>query len=274
MKGMNVRNAFVLLLLIMCCFLIANPASSAVSVKPTKTVINASPVSHVACTQPYALCDFSKCTPLKNDPTKALCGCAIEQGVSMGLTSCDNRTPVNIYRDSVKGWMIKKGAPFGQLTSTYSFINAAPSTDNLINPNSTPFGYNGTWWFKRCDTNAAWTDCTDAPCYIPPADPINDPLDADRSASDYAVCVCNMKKNQPGYFIVVQNNNDCSSKTICSDYIWSAGPSNTIEGGVGILANYLQKNPDPNQPYAMDYCPNCKDCPANPLSATPSVPKS
>ena len=197
---MNVRIIIVLLLLIGFCVTVINPASSAITGKPIKIITNATnktPVSTIACNQPYALCDFSKCTPSASDPTKAICGCAIEDGTSMGLTSCDSRKPLNISHDNAKGWMIKKGAPFGQLTSTYSFINAAPSTDNLIDPNNKPTNYNGSWWFKRCDTNAAWTDCTDAPCYVPPADPINDPADSDRSSANYAVCECKMKKNQP-----------------------------------------------------------------------------
>ena len=260
---MKKRSICSISLLFILCFVFLIPAGSAAVQKPTP---NTSAVGDPSiCNQPYGLCDFSKCTPMKSDPTKVLCGCSIENGVSAGQTSCETRKPVGITYDKKNGWMLEKGALFGQLTSTYSFVHAAPVPGNLINPNVTPIGYTGSWYLKKC-TGTVWADCEDKPCFIPPANPLNDTPDKSRSSANYAVCQCDIVKNSPTYYMVCQSEEQCNSPTICTDYIWSAGAEKKMEPGLLSLAKYLSVNPDPSQPYAMDYDPNCKDCPPDLLT--------
>jgi len=267
-KTIVLRFGSLLLVLGLCAIFIVSTCAAA-TLKPTvnRPAINTSSAAPpVICNQPYGLCDFSKCVPMKSDPTKALCNCYIEAGVSVGQTSCDNRKPVDIYKDKSNGWMLKKGAIFGQLTSTYSFYNAGPSINGLI-ANETPANYNGTWYLKKC-TSSTWANCEDKPCYIPPADPVNDNTDKDRPASNWAVCQCDVVKDHPNFYMVAQNPEQCSSTTACTDYLWSAGDYTSMQPGIIGLANYIKNNPDPSQPYAMNFCPGCKDCPPGYLNIT------
>ncbi len=271
MEKTKVMSFGYILLVLGLCVLFVVSTSAAATLKPTvnKPAINTSSLRPaVVCNQPYGLCDFSKCVPMKSDPTKALCSCYIEDGVSIGQTSCDNRKPVDIYNDKTNGWMLKKGATLGQLTSTYSFYRAAPSVTGLL-ANEKPANYNGTWYLKKCDSST-YADCEDKPCYIPPTDPVNDNIDKDRPASNWAVCQCDVVKKGPNY-IVTQNLDKCNSTTACTDYLWSAGNYNSMQAGVITLSNYLKNNPDPSQPYAMNFCPGCKDCPPGYLNVTGKI---
>jgi hypothetical protein len=89
------------------------------------------------CRQPYALCTTAACQPSANDPTIANCRCVVEDGYSMGYTSCRQRTPVG-----------KK------LVSTFSTQNVT-SRFHVMN----------------CAARDRWANCLDVMCQIDPADP-------------------------------------------------------------------------------------------------------
>src|SRR5690242_1124875 len=46
------------------------------------------------CRQRYALCTTAACQPSPHDPAVANCRCFVEDGYSIGFTSCRERTPV------------------------------------------------------------------------------------------------------------------------------------------------------------------------------------
>lgn len=214
----------------------------------------------VMCNQPYGLCDTAACSISESDPTKVICTCPVVDGVSMGQVSCPERAPVDMYLNEEGEWMIKAGVPVGQVISTYSFLNAAPSKVGEINPNTTPEDYTGDEYIKTC-SGGDWADCFDKPCYVPSADPLAD-VKTDRLAADYAICECGIVTDITDYVIVGSQESTCTNKTICQDYLWSAGDQNLLGVGLTALAKYLKEHPedDPEQAYVMMNCPNCKPC--------------
>ena len=210
------------------------------------------------CTQPYALCDTAICVPSESDPGKVECSCYNVNGTSLGMNTCSVRKPVGMYLNQNGDWMIKAGVAVGQITSTYSFYNAAPIEGNAIDPNTIPSNYTGNLYLKFCK-GGIWADCLDQPCTVLPEDPTAD-IGTDRKASPYSACECKKVNDTAGYFMAAQGAAGCTNDTICHDHIWSAADPSTQKQGVALLTSYLKKNPDPSQPYAMGVCKDCAEC--------------
>ncbi len=160
-------------------------------------------------------------------------------------------------------WMIKAGAPVGQITSTYSFYGSAPTEGGAIYPNNTTANYTGDIYLKSCQ-GGDWASCLNGPCTVLPDDPSED-ISKDRKASSYAVCECDIVINSSQWYMGANGIKACENKTLCTDYLWSAARPQGTESGVLALKNYLQENPgeDPAQEYAMGYCPKCDNCTRN-----------
>jgi hypothetical protein len=224
------------------------------------------PISY-ACNQPYAICDTAFCVPDQNDPTKMRCSCTVKNGTSMG-GPCDEWKAVGIYYDDYwRQWMIKAGYAVGQVSSTYSFIDAAPIKGNEIDPNNTPESYTGDVYLKSCSNKTGegkYADCWNAPCTVLPKD-INADINTDRVASQYAVCDCGLVANLSEWSIAVHGTDNCDNKTLCNDFIISGEPINMSKAGVLKLSTYLTDHPgvDPSQPYKEGFCENCTSCASN-----------
>jgi hypothetical protein len=89
------------------------------------------------CRQRYALCTTAGCEPSASDPKVANCRCFVEDGYSMGYTSCRERTPAG-----------KK------LVSTFSTQDVTSRFHILT-----------------CPERDRWANCLDVPCQIDPSDP-------------------------------------------------------------------------------------------------------
>ncbi|HEU5433342.1 MAG TPA: hypothetical protein VFU81_16880 [Thermomicrobiales bacterium] len=89
------------------------------------------------CRQRYALCTTAACQPSAHDPTIANCRCFVEDGYSIGYTSCRQRTPVG-----------------KTLVSTFSTQNVTSRFRVMI-----------------CPERDRWANCLDVPCQIDPSDP-------------------------------------------------------------------------------------------------------
>jgi hypothetical protein len=194
---------------------------------------------------------------MKSDPTKAICSCLIKDGVSLGQKNCSARQPVDLYHDATLGWMIAKGSPFGQITSTYSFINSLPTSEGAIPNRLIDLNYNGTYILKSCQ-GAPWANCLDMQCFVPPADPTAD-ISQDHKAADYAICQCAMVTDTPEYYMTAQGSETCTNPDVCHQYTWSAAYVNTMKAGITALKTYLATHPteDPAQQFAMPICSNC-----------------
>jgi len=221
---------------------------------------NAEKVIPVVCDQPYALCDTAYCIPSQSDPSTVLCSCFIEDGVSLGGNNCSSLAPVGMYLNENGEWMIEAGYPVGQITSTYSFYNAAPTEGNAIDPDNTSSEYSGEVYLKQC-RNGNWADCWNKPCSVLPED-ITADITTDRRASRYAVCDCGQVLNSSEWYIGVYGTGQCEDETLCNDYIISGANVKSMDPGIIILKKYLADHPDadPSQQYAMGYCENCTDC--------------
>lgn len=222
-------------------------------------VSNTTPPTPVICNQPYGLCTISKCEPMESDPTKALCSCLIENGVSLGMTSCGERQPIDMYQSATGGWMISAGALTGKITSTYSFINALPKEEGKIPNRNIDPNYTGNIILKYCD-NPVWADCLDMKCEVPPADPTGE-TSVDHPAADYAVCECAMVTDTPIYYMASSGGEEsCTDPGLCQQYTWSAAYIETMNAGIGSLKAYLAAHPtqDPAQQYVMPICPACE----------------
>ncbi|MBN1165818.1 MAG: hypothetical protein JXA44_01660 [Methanospirillaceae archaeon] len=213
----------------------------------------------VVCNQPYTLCDTAYCVPSQSDPKTVLCSCFMIDGVSLGGNSCSVLAPVGMYVNEDGEWMIKAGYPVGQITSTYSFYQAAPIPGREIDPNTTASDYTGTIYLKHC-TNGDWADCWNKPCSVLPKD-ITADINTDREAADYAVCDCGLVTNSPEWYIAVYGTEQCTDENLCSDYIISGSPAGTMDAGIALLKKYLLEHPDadPAQQYAMGYCEECTE---------------
>lgn len=214
----------------------------------------------VMCNQLYGLCNTAICSPMESDPTKAICTCPVEDGVSMGGDSCQKRIPTGMFLNEEGKWMIKAGVPVGQIESSYSFLYAAPTKKGEINPNTTPEDYTGERYVRSC-VGGAFADCYDSPCFVPSADPLAD-VTTDRLAADYAICECGIRTNIANYVIIGPVDPSCSNETICQDYLWSAGVKAYMAPGSISLAKYLKDHPeeDPEQAYILSNCPDCQPC--------------
>ncbi|HWQ65566.1 MAG TPA: hypothetical protein VN372_01730 [Methanospirillum sp.] len=214
----------------------------------------------VVCDQPYALCDTAICVPSQSDPSQVICSCFIEDGVSLGGNNCSSLAPVGMYINENGEWMIRAGYSVGQITSTYSFYNAAPNEGGAIDPANTSAGYSGDIYLKPCK-NGDWADCWNKPCSVLPED-ITADINTDRKASNYASCDCGLVTNSSEWYIGVYGTEQCQNETLCNDYIISGSPAKTMEPGIAILKKYLREHPeaDPSQQYAMGFCENCTNC--------------
>jgi len=234
------------------------------SVQKNLIVVTTLPVpdTPTMCNQPYGLCTISKCEPLESDPTKAICNCLIEDGVSLGMTSCGERQPIGMYQSATGGWMISAGALTGKITSTYSFLNALPKEEGRIPNRNIDPNYTGNIILKSCN-NPVWADCLDMKCVVPPADPNGD-ISVDHEAADYAVCECAMVSDTPLYYMATSGGEEsCNDSALCGQYIWSAAYLDKMNAGIGSLKAYLAAHPnqDPAQQYTMPICEACGNKP-------------
>jgi hypothetical protein len=84
------------------------------------------------CQQTYALCSIAPCEPSLADENSSICRCSVEQGYSLGYTSCGERAP--------------SGA---KIVSTFSTQNVTSSVRAMI-----------------CTEKNLWANCLDMPCTI------------------------------------------------------------------------------------------------------------
>ncbi len=216
------------------------------------------PQTPVICNQPYGLCTIAKCRPLESDPTKAVCTCLLEDGVSLGMTSCSERQPVNLYHSAKGEWMIVAGARMGQFTSTYSFINSMPKEEGMIPNRYIDPNYTGNIILKYCDA-PLWANCLDMKCTVPPANP-HDDMSVDHKAADYATCECAMVRDTHEYYMATPGGEaSCNDTGLCQQNIWSAAYIESMTSGIASLKAYLAAHPnqDPSQQYAMPICESC-----------------
>ena len=96
---------------------------------------------NIVCQQTYAICASAPCIPIPGNTSNALCNCKVEQGASIGNTSCAYRKPKTI------AYGLK------QIVSTYSFAEA----------NTNPI--------MTCPAGTPWTNCLDAQCIVNPNAP-------------------------------------------------------------------------------------------------------
>ncbi|MDD1717694.1 MAG: PKD domain-containing protein, partial [Methanoregulaceae archaeon] len=171
----------------------------------------------IMCNQPYGLCDISACDPMESDPTKALCTCSIEDGVSLGMKNCSEREAIDLY-NSTEGWMIPAGASVGQFFSTFSFKNSLPTEEGKIPNRYIDPDYTGNIVLKRCQA-PLWANCLDQPCVVPPADPSAD-ITVDHPAADYAICECALVNDTPEFYMATDEGEAaCTDPTLCGRYI-------------------------------------------------------
>ncbi len=214
----------------------------------------------VVCDQPYALCDTAYCVPAQDDPSKVVCSCSVENGPSLGGDNCSALAPIGMYINENGEWMINAGYAVGQITSTYSFHNAAPVEGREVDPNTTSSDYSGDIYLKTCK-DGNWADCWNKPCSVLPED-ITADINTDRKASGHAVCNCGLVLNSSEWYIGVNGAEKCDNETLCNDYIISGANPKSTDAGMNLLAKYLKEHPgsDPTQQYKMGYCSNCTTC--------------
>jgi PKD repeat protein len=241
-----------------------NPATGSMvgnsSVRKNLIIVgpNSPPLPQTVCDQPYGLCTVAKCEPMESDPTKAICSCLIEDGVSLGTSTCNERQPTDLYYSVKDGWMIPAGAAVGHLTSTYSFINSVPRDENKIPNRFIDPNYTGSLILKPCNA-PLWANCLDMKCYVPPADPGAD-INKDRKAANYTICECSMVTDTPDFYMAASEGEaSCADTGICHQYIWSAAFIETMDQGIGVLKSYLAVHPtqDLAQQYTMPICEPC-----------------
>jgi hypothetical protein len=89
------------------------------------------------CNQTFALCTTAPCVPSATDPGIAVCDCVMQNGYSVGFTSCTDRA--------------QRGSA---VRSAFSTINVNPS-----------FGV------MTCPAGVPWANCLDVVCEIDPHNP-------------------------------------------------------------------------------------------------------
>jgi hypothetical protein len=118
--------------------LVATPATQG-----TPSACPATPTTEVfidgawLCQQRYALCTTSACQPSPQDSSVAVCRCFVEEGYSIGYTSCHDRRPVG-----------------ETVVSTFSTQNVTSQFGIMI-----------------CPAAARWANCLDVSCQLDPANP-------------------------------------------------------------------------------------------------------
>src|SRR5262249_53201565 len=93
------------------------------------------------CKQQTALCTSAPCVPQPGDPTKAVCSCVVEEGMSMSTAPCSTLQP----------------------TTDSNGITTAYSTFSL---DQFKTGKEG----MKCPSGTPWTWCLNKPCTVDPAD--------------------------------------------------------------------------------------------------------
>lgn len=89
------------------------------------------------CNQTFALCTTAPCTPSPTDPGISVCDCVMQNGYSVGFTSCTERA--------------QRG---NSVRSAFSTVNVNPS-----------FGV------MTCPAGVPWANCLDVDCEIDPHNP-------------------------------------------------------------------------------------------------------
>jgi hypothetical protein len=121
-----------------CCLLTAAVAVFAIAVGAEQS---AKP-SMELCKHQYALCTSALCIPQPDDPTKAICFCAVEEGASMSSAPC------NTIQPSTDANGIRT------VYSAFSLEEFKKGKKVLRCPNGTP-----------------WTWCLNKRCTVDPSDP-------------------------------------------------------------------------------------------------------
>ena len=94
------------------------------------------------CKHQYALCTSALCIPQPDDPTKAICFCAVEDGASMSSVACNTTLP-SIDANGIR-----------TVYSAFSLEQFKQDKKVLQCPNGTP-----------------WTWCLNKRCTVDPSDP-------------------------------------------------------------------------------------------------------
>jgi hypothetical protein len=92
----------------------------------------------VVCEQRYALCSYAPCRPIPGDDQKALCDCAVLDGVNVGNKPCDQRS--------------SREGPHG-LSALYSAFSLSEIPERPL---------------MTCPAGSVWTQCLDALCFVDP----------------------------------------------------------------------------------------------------------
>jgi hypothetical protein len=138
-RGATTLGAFPLLAA--ACGSSSSSSSTAASTSSTTAATPARPralrvgSAHI-CQQKYALCTNASCRPDPHNPKIVICDCVVEDGYSVGLTSCPKR------------------APHG--TTLYSTFSTALVSGNVR--------------AMTCGAAVPWANCVDAPCELDPND--------------------------------------------------------------------------------------------------------
>lgn len=98
--------------------------------------------SNTLCKHQYAVCTSALCVPQPGDPTKAVCFCDVEEGVSMSTVPCDTIKP-STDANGIR-----------TVYSTFSLVQFQQGKKGMKCPNGTP-----------------WTWCLNKQCTVDPSNP-------------------------------------------------------------------------------------------------------
>lgn len=95
----------------------------------------------LVCEQTYALCTSAACIPDPSNPKKSICDCVVEQGKSVGFSTCNKRKP---YIDQHHATHVISTFSYEQFDSKKSL---------------------------NCPQGKPWSNCVDMPCTVDPRNP-------------------------------------------------------------------------------------------------------
>lgn len=100
------------------------------------------PPQNQLCKHQYALCTAAPCVPQPGDPTKAVCSCVVEEGLSMSTAPCSTLQP-STDANGIR-----------TVYSEFSLVQFAAGQEGMKCPSGTP-----------------WTWCLNKICTVNPLDP-------------------------------------------------------------------------------------------------------
>jgi hypothetical protein len=121
-----------------CCLLTAAVAVFAIAVGAEQSAKS----SMELCKHQYALCTSALCIPQPDDPTKAICFCAVEEGASMSSVPCNT---------------IQPSTDANGIRTVYSAFSLEEFKKGKK--------------VLRCPTGTPWTWCLNKRCTVDPSDP-------------------------------------------------------------------------------------------------------